>query len=392
MGLNLVELGGYLLPLQLEIVTEHRGEDGGRFQSMALRAVSDGNVSEPFVTVEDVPIMAGDIFAAEFPESALPAAFSPTGSDVRFRLNMAGRITSESTFCGTITGEITTLDQPLTMSTFAVEPWEGRSETAPSDCAGNGGGGMACDRIDMCPDVAVGVNMLSSCEEDRIFRVFAPDDMETDETLPLIFLWHGLGSDPDALLDRSLLAEQVNERRFVLVVPSSRALPVEWDQLGQGDNPDLAFFDDMVTCVQTAFPVDTNRIYSTGLSAGGLWTTYLGLRRASVIAAIAPMSGGLIVDYVAPERTLPVLVSWGGIEDIAVEQDFNTFALALIEDLQAAGHELVTCNHGQGHEWLPSFNPWVLQFLFDHTLDGSDPPYAMGLPEVFPDYCRVASE
>jgi poly(3-hydroxybutyrate) depolymerase len=157
------------------------------------------------------------------------------------------------------------------------------------------------------------------------------------------------------------------------------------------DNADLAFFDDMVTCSQHRFNVDRERIYSTGLSAGGLWTTYLSMMRSDVIAAVAPLSGGLIVDYVLPTRRIPVLVTWGGPQDVSNEQNFETFARNLIADLQMGEHPIVTCDHGEGHEWNPLFNPWILDYLFAHTLSGDDRPFAAGLPEVFPAYCEVPS-
>jgi predicted esterase len=380
-----------VLHLQLVIETEDRGEEGGRFTRMALSAIKDDMVSEPFVEVVDVPIRGDDTFFAVFPESALPAAFSPTGSEVRFCLNLEGEIQSTSGFCGLITGEVLTLDLPLVESTFSAEPWQSRTDPIPSSCQSDGEEGM-CQRMtpEMCPDLAEGMNVdFSSCEEARAFRLFLPEEHDPGQSYPLVFLWHGLGSDVDSIVRDSGLADWVTEGDFILAVPVSRAQAVEWDQLTVSDSKDLAFFDDMVTCTQARLGVDPLRIYTTGLSGGGLFSTYLGLMRADVLAATAPMSGGLIIDYQMPSRALPYLVTWGGEEDIAVEQDFHVFAQDLMGDLRGGGHFVGACNHGRGHEWPQDLNPAVVGFFRDHPMDVDGAPYAAALPETFPNYCSV---
>ena len=241
---------------------------------------------------------------------------------------------------------------------------------------------------DDCPELGPGINTLNSCGVERRFIVHLPAG-GMGSALPAVFMWHGLTSSPERLLELNMLAGEVDLRNFILIAPESRGLPVEWEQLNTRDNPDLAFFDDLVTCGQARFGIDRERIYNAGLSAGGLWTTYLSLMRSDVVAAAAPLSGGLIIDYFMPERRVPFLVSWGGPDDASNGQNFDTFARDLITDLQGGGHPLVTCEHGEGHAWNPPFNPWVLDFLFAHTLSGNEAPYADGLPGVFPDFCGV---
>ena len=110
--------------------------------------------------------------------------------------------------------------------------------------------------------------------------------------------------------------------------------------------------------------------------------------QAVLLASAAPFSGGLIVDYPAPEPTIPVLLSWGGESDFAVGQNFHTFANDLIADLLGGGHAVIACDHGQGHTRIPDWSDYVLQFFADHPR-GVTSPYTDSLPMVFPGFCTI---
>ena len=389
-GVSLTELGGFVFPLKVEIDAEVI-ESGGIIRRFSVRAVKDGEVSDPIAVLTDLPVSAEGTFEAALPETSMPAAFSPTGSDVVFEISFHATIQSRDFICGHIDGMLTTLDTPLTESTFGAEPWETRGDQPPVRCGG-GAAETNCPRVEAaaCPELAAGlVTGFESCGLERTFILHLPADHDPATPRPVVFLWHGLGDEATAILEGTAMADFVDQEDFILITPSSQALPVEWDQLAVADNADLAFFDDMVTCAQAKLGADPNRVHVTGMSAGGLWSTYLAVFRSQVIASAAPMSGGLIADYAVPPRKMPVLVSWGGETDQAVDQDFHVFAQNLMSDLEMGGHFYVSCNHRAEHAWHPQFTPWVLRFLFDHPFDVAPEPYAEMLPDVFPDYCVI---
>ena len=382
-----VEIGGLELPFRVEIESD---AEASVFTRMTLRATDEGAVSDPSGEATDVAVAADGSFTADFGTATLPAAFSPTGSDVIFEVIFQGQ-SSESGICGLVTGEITTLNTPLSMSTFGSTLYEGPDSVAPASCESEGGG-ETCARMtaEMCPELAAGdVTGFESCGVERSFKLHLPAGHDPSQPSPVIFLYHGLGGSAQGMLNATQMEAQADSEGFILITPESQNLPVEWDQLTYADNADLAFFDDMVTCAQAQLGGDADRIYATGLSAGGLYSTYLTVTRPDVLAASAPMSGGLVADYMQPDPAIPVMVSWGGEADFAVGQDFNTFALDLIADLTGGGHFLVTCDHGRGHTWDADFSPWVVRFLLDHP-KGSAEAYAEGsLPDVFPDFCAI---
>lgn len=382
------------LPFQIEV----SGTEGTRtLDSVVLRAVgADGvTLSDPLATAMDVAVAADGAFKFGFENITLPGAYTPTGSDVEVTINFDGTATGETAMCGTVTGRVVTLETDLTMSAFGAVPWETPADQRPFSCDPVVEQQLTpIDPAD-CPALVEGENAaFPSAGLERTFRLFVPATWSADKKYPLVFMWHGLGQTQDEIQADSNFEALVDDNEILLVVPDSQVPKpgVEWDQLAIGENPDLVFFDDMLTCVDKGYGVDPDRVHSSGLSAGALWTTYLTMFRSETIASSVAFSGGLLVEYPMPAATRPMIVAWGGDDDIAFDQNFTTLAHDLLGDILPAGHFALACNHGQGHEWMSEFTPWALKFLLDHPRTLVDEPYAAGIPEGFPEYCVIATE
>jgi polyhydroxybutyrate depolymerase len=66
----------------------------------------------------------------------------------------------------------------------------------------------------------------------------------------------------------------------------------------------------MVAAISESHSVDPKRIYATGLSNGALFANRLGCEASDLVAAIAPIAGGVGVTC-APPRPVPHLAFWG---------------------------------------------------------------------------------
>ncbi len=386
---KLVDVGNLLVPFQLDVEVD----EGARLLSRVVLKPADaaGAVGEPIAEITDVAVDLDGTFTFGIEGAVLPGAFSPTGSDVVMDMTFAAGTQrgAEDAFCGTVQGEVVTLMLPIAMSTFGASPWD--TGLAPSSCDDDGPAMFPRIEAPSCPALMAGDNTLPSAELMRQVRIFAPDFAE-GETYPLIMLWHGFGSSVENILMYSAMADFVAERGFILAVPSStEGSGVEWASLTADDSVDAAYFDDLVTCLSSAFPVDPNRIHVTGFSAGGLWSGWLTVFRSEIIASVAAFSPGLIPPFTAPAEAVPFLGAWGGEADVAYDQDFNLLTPRLLGQLANAGHLAVGCDHGQGHDWQPAWTPWVLDFLLDHPKGLAEEPYAAGLPMAFPDFCNIVA-
>ena len=391
---SVVEVGGIELPMQAEI-TNTTTADGAPAVTIALRATdaSGAMVSDVLGTAEAVALDADSNFDADFGDTMLPGPFSPTGTPLTLAtLHLIGQFTSMDNACGTLSATVVEVNIELSASTWgATSVASGMSPGKSCDDEP----GMPLTRIDAadCPVLVDDFNNeFPSAGLSREFYMYTPTDAATGGPWPLVFAYHGLGDSADFIQvgGTNDLITPIDDRGYILVSPESQMVEgIEWQQGAFGDNEDLVFFDDLITCVDAQYGVDPAQIYVTGMSAGGLYTSFLGVAKSDVIAAVAPFSGGFIPPYEQPDTLVPYLVSWGGKSDQAVNQDFNLLSMDMIADLDAAGHFYATCNHNQGHSWPAEVTEPVLYWLFAHPYGTNPIPYATMLPDTWPAYCTL---
>lgn len=239
-----------------------------------------------------------------------------------------------------------------------------------------------------CPEIETGSPWFATGDtEYRVKFVLPPDP----QGAPVLFAWHWLGGSAGDLVRTMGLDELAEEEGVIVVAPSSDGSTFEWHFLdAPEDNPDLLLFEDLLACLYDQFQVDLDRIHATGMSAGGLQTSYLTMHAAQWLASTAPLSGGVVEGlYSEPAWPLPVLLTWGGPSDESNGLSFHDAALLLSEELRADGSFVVECEHQGGHTIPAGATETVWRFLSDHPRGLAAEPYAAGLPDAFPSYCRI---
>lgn len=388
--MSLDPVGGLQLPFQAEVATVTL-EDGSSRVSLALRASKDnGDTLSDLLGTAYAPLQPDGTWITEPTSFVLPAAFAPTGSDVEVAPVFSGITTSETSFCGEISGSIVTFDIDLAGSTFGGVPWEDRLDGAVASCDGPSEGYTP---IAACPTLSVGLNTgFPSAGEDRSFELVLPEAYDPAAVYPLVVAYHGLGGDIASMLDGAELRGYADDRGIILAVPQGLDFGGSpgFDAINADPyNKDIQLFDDMFGCIRDQYAVDSERVYVTGMSNGGLMSGAIFARRSELLAAAAPFSGGVITEWPETAANLPLLVSWGGVDDVAFDQDFNRLSTELIDEALGRGHFVVSCDHGLGHELRADFWPWAMDFLLGHSLSGGELPFADGLTDAFPSYCAV---
>ncbi len=237
-----------------------------------------------------------------------------------------------------------------------------------------------------CPNFATGEVALTVGGLDRRLRVELPTD---PEGAPVVFAWHWLGGTATQALDWMGM-RALASAGYIVVAPETSGLPFEWDFADSSDNnPDLALFDTALVCLWEQHRIDADRVYTTGMSAGGLMSTFLTLHRAEVLAASAPFSGGAFDnDYRTPAADVPVLLTWGGPSDTYGGFDFAAASENLAENLEADGHFVLPCVHDLGH-WPPSEAPDMALSFFDTHRRGEPSPWVDSPPIGLPGWCAA---
>jgi dienelactone hydrolase len=208
---------------------------------------------------------------------------------------------------------------------------------------------------------------------------------------PVVFVWHYLNGTASQML-AWMGTEDLLAAGYVVVAPESRGLSyTEWLVEGSPqDNPDVALFDALTATLRSQYDSDPTRLYATGFSAGGLFTSYLTMHRGDVLAATAPFSGGVpSYLYSTPEGDVSVMLTWGGDGDTYGGFDFGDASMDFADDLQGDGHAVILCTHELGHSLPPGAQANVVAYFNDHG--GADETPWSNDSEAIPTGCVDAS-
>ncbi len=176
----------------------------------------------------------------------------------------------------------------------------------------------------------------------RTYYYFVPQSAASSKAAPVLLLLHGSGHNGRLLLEHwKALAEQEG---IVLVGPDA-ADSRSWST--RNDPP--SFLRDVINDVKSRAPVDEQRLYVFGHSAGAKFGIIMALAESQYFAAAAVHAGSLpeqvrhlISDA---ERKVPIAI-WSGTDDRSVP---FADARSTADDLKAAGFPTIF-SPMQGHD------------------------------------------
>jgi polyhydroxybutyrate depolymerase len=142
---------------------------------------------------------------------------------------------------------------------------------------------------------ASGMQMLDVDGTQRTFLVSVPDNYDANTPHKLIFAWHGLGGTADQIQASGFYGLKQKAMNTVLFV-AAQGLDTSnqvgsgpgWDNMG---GRDVKFTSAMLDYMRTTYCVDNERIFSVGMSYGGIMSNTVGCALGDDFRAIAPMSG-----------------------------------------------------------------------------------------------------
>jgi poly(3-hydroxybutyrate) depolymerase len=191
--------------------------------------------------------------------------------------------------------------------------------------------------------------------------------------------------------------KEIKSMGGIVVAPhSDPSQPYEWF-IANGSNrlDDVLVTDEIVACAIEKIGIDTRRIHSTGMSAGGMITSDLALRRANYFASTSPKSGGFspwnpIPKNAEPDNKSAAMIFHGGEGDRwGSSLKYKPISEKFRDKINKNGGFAFICDHGRGHTVPTDAVDAVWQFFKDHPWIASPSPYRQGLPADFPRYCKV---
>lgn len=211
------------------------------------------------------------------------------------------------------------------------------------------------------------------------YRWCAPEKMEEGECYPVVILLHGSGergNDNQAQLIHGIRQFATPENRkkhpSFLLAPQcpkgQRWVEVDWKQKTH-IQPDtisdpLRMVIELVRSMMDSLPIDTNRVYITGLSMGGYGTWDAVTRYPELFAAAVPVCGGGDEKVAANMKEIPVWAFHGDQDKLVLPERSTN----MIEAVQKAGnrHAKITIFESVGHDsWVKAYsNPAMYEWLY----------------------------
>ena len=291
------------------------------------------------------------------------------------------------------------LDIPEAPFGLCAEAVPASAPTPPAPPAYTGG---------VCPALSPGyvTNFLSGGNQ-REFALVVPSNYDPQYSYPLAIGWYHLSGNAMDFLDTIGGQTLADATQTIYVVPQdSGNFEFVWPStpLDNGQaNIDLTFFDDLLACVSEQYSVNPYCVGSVGVSAGGLWTSFLGQKRGQYLSSNVVISGGHPPDigwwgWSSSPHKFASLVIWGGPSDELII-NFHQASTNLIGEYKGDNHFVVQCEHTGGHGVPPpdmAGNPPPFDALFEFFLahpywfeNGNSPYITDGLPADFPTYCSM---
>jgi predicted peptidase len=211
------------------------------------------------------------------------------------------------------------------------------------------------------------------------YRLLFPD-ADTLRKYPLVIFLHGSGergSDNDAQLKwgvENFATDQNMMLHPAIVIAPQCPEKMSWSNFSRtrvssemrmlpDPSKPMQLVIELIHQLEKTMPVDTNRVYITGLSMGGFGTYDAIERYPGLFAAAVPVCGGGDVSKVSTIAHLPIWIYLGS-EDPAVNPSYS---LDMLEALTKAGaHPGFTQYPEVGHfSWLGAYSdPLMLEWLF----------------------------
>jgi polyhydroxybutyrate depolymerase len=160
------------------------------------------------------------------------------------------------------------------------------------------------------------VRTLQSSGGERTYILWVPDGYTGDEPAPVVFTFHGRGSNKEQQLAYSAFGPRAQEEGALVVAPDAIGDPMQWSPGGaMTDANDLEFVDDLIADVAAVACVDSDRFLATGMSSGGFMTSMLACERSDTFAAYGPVTFTLYQPPICDDAPPLPIISFHGTDD-----------------------------------------------------------------------------
>ena len=206
-----------------------------------------------------------------------------------------------------------------------------------------------------------------SLEHDGISRdyaVYIPDSYTGDDAVPLLFNFHGFGSNGFEQTFYGDFRSIADTAGFILIHPEGTLISgsAHWNVGGftaGSTTDDVGFTNAMIDTISANYNINAERIYSTGMSNGGFFSFRLACELSNRIAAIASVTGSMTPETLFacnPQHAMPMM-QIHGTTDAVVPYDGGVLWSKSIEDVMTYWINFNNCDATPQVNEVPDMSP-----------------------------------
>jgi polyhydroxybutyrate depolymerase len=196
---------------------------------------------------------------------------------------------------------------------------------------------------------------------EREYLVHLPSFYNGSAALPVVIALHGAGETPAFFETMTGLSVKSDASNFIAVYPRGIAFlsgygNTAWNQDTTGVD-DVGFLSAMLDSLSGRYRIDTTRVYVTGFSIGGGMCYRAAKALSRRIAAIAPVSPYVSVNYpgLLPSRPIPIVQFKSMDDDYAAILPITEYWVNL-NNCAAASDTFLNQSNIVGEEWKSQGN------------------------------------
>ena len=226
-------------------------------------------------------------------------------------------------------------------------------------------------------EVVPGQHPFTSEKAKLNYFLYVPDGygIESEEKWPLILSLHGLeegAMNSMDVLENIILKPAENLENFPFIIVSPQGTPdyAEYEIWAADEN--VSALMTLLDEIQAMIPIDTNRIYLTGDSAGGNGAWVNGLRHPERFAALVPVMGYYGWPFAVPEnicdlKDVPVWAFHGALDE-DVPLDAEQMLVDALEDCGGDVQFTVFPDIGHDVDHNQVYTEELYEWLLEQTL------------------------
>lgn len=125
----------------------------------------------------------------------------------------------------------------------------------------------------------------------RSYILHVPSSYDGTRAVPLVFDFHGAGSNKEQQAFYSTLSPKADAEGFIIITPDGAGTPRHWNYLGSKTGADdTGLVRDLLNHAESSLCIDATRVYAMGISSGGAMSVSLACTMSDRFTAVASVS------------------------------------------------------------------------------------------------------